>query len=85
LTDFLIFLLEEKQFSLSTIKGYRAAITFVLGRQDNVFEEDIFRELFRGFEQAVHIRTGRQLPQWDLPVVLEHLSSNDYVHPSDLR
>ena len=81
LMEFFIHLLEDKKLSLSTIKGYRSAISHVLGRSYPACCEEMLTDLFKGFSSSLTIKPKNSLPKWDLPVVLYHLMQER----SDLR
>jgi hypothetical protein len=71
--EFFIYLLEVKKLSVSTIKGYRSAISHVLGRSYPACGESMLTDLFKGFQMSVAQRPKNTLPKWDLPVVLHYL------------
>ena len=73
LMEFFIHLLEYKSLSVSTIKGYRAAISHVLGRSYPACCEDMLTDLFKGFSMSAVQTPKNTLPRWDLPVVLYYI------------
>lgn len=81
LIDFLIYLFEERKLSVTSIKGYRSAITHVLGRNFPTDSTDMMSEVLRGMSLVSHVPAKSRIPKWDLTVVLNHLSKQ----PSGLR
>ena len=86
--DFLIFLFEEKKYSPSTIKGYRAAISNTLkfgggGRGRPIGSDENRSEIIRHMELANPL--SRSLtPKWDLSCVLWSLTkshTNPWLQP----
>jgi integrase len=77
--DFLMHLFEERKTSISTIKGYRTAISKVLFYTSgaDVSHSDILSDLISSFE---HKRPQRctPFPKWDLKLVLDSLSKPPY-------
>jgi hypothetical protein len=77
LADFFIFLFEEKNLAVSTIRGYRSAISKVyrvLNLPDPGQDLDL-SALIRNF-QLHRPRSQRLVPKWDLDVVLAYLDSD---------
>ena len=88
ISDFLIYLHEDKQLSYSTIEGYRAALGHVfrnvsnLDLGDNPFISSLMANLSRDR------RNPRcSLPPWDLSVVLKALTMSPFepIRKSDLK
>lgn len=74
LIDFLIYLFEDRKLSVSSIKGYRSAISHVLGRSYPSDSTDMMGEVIRGMTAVAHTPAKSRLPKWDMTVVLKHLS-----------
>lgn len=79
IAKFLNMLFEEKELDVSTIKGYRAAISRVFRFVNNVdlSENLVLRELISNFELE-RPRTVRLYPKWDLNTVLKALMKGPY-------
>lgn len=78
IADFLTFLFMEKQFSVSTIKGYRSALSRVYHHRgiDLTNDTDI-SSLIKSMEVQRPI-TRSQVPKWDLSLVLRHINRAPY-------
>ena len=76
--EFLIFL-HDKNFSPSTVKGYRSAISTTLKQVSTIdfANESILADVVRSFELE-RPRTRSQFPKWDLAVVLSSLLSSPF-------
>ena len=74
LIDFLIYLFEDRKLSVSSIKGYRSAISHVLGRSYPKDSTDMMGEVLRGMTAVANTPAKSRLPKWDMTVVLNHLS-----------
>lgn len=76
--EFLIFI-HDKNFSPSTVKGYRSAISTTLKQISKVdfANESILSDLVRSFELE-RPRTRSYLPKWDLALVLSTLISSPF-------
>lgn len=79
--EFFIDLVEVKKLAVSTVKGYRAAISHVLGRSYPACSEEMLTDLFKGFTASAAPKQKNNLPKWDLPVVLYYLMQDK----TDLR
>ena len=86
--DFLLYLFEDRQSSLSTIKGYRTAIAKVLSHTTGVdiSHDGVLSDLISAFE---HQRPQRiaSFPKWDLKIVLDSLTRSPYepLHTADRK
>lgn len=78
IADFLLYLFEAKKLSVSTIKGYRSSLSQVLssGGLDISINQDL-NNLIKGFSIERPI-THRQIPRWDLNIVLRHIMREPY-------
>lgn len=78
MADFLLFLRDEKKFTVPTVKGYRSALSLVLRPSGvNVTESPELTALVRSFSQEVPARS-LALPKWDLSLVLGSLTRPPY-------
>jgi len=79
IADFFNWLFVHKQLSISTLQGYRTAIGRVLKKSAglDMFEQDLIKDLFANFGLERPIKE-RQLPKWDLRLVLESLKNPPY-------
>ncbi len=78
IADFLTYLFHEKAFTVSTIKGYRSALSQVFHHRgiDLTNDRDI-SSLIKAMEiQRPVVRS--QVPKWDLSLVLRHLTRAPY-------
>jgi integrase len=77
--DFLNYLFEQKELSLSTIKGYRSAISRVLSKVNgiDISASPVIKDLITNF-QVNRPFTERSLPRWDLNLVLDSLTRPPY-------
>ena len=77
--DFLNWLFVDKQRNVSTIKGYRAAIARVLRKASglDISNNDMIKDLMSNFCIERPFCT-RELPKWDLNVVLDSLMRPPY-------
>jgi hypothetical protein len=76
--EFLLFLFEEKKFSISTVKGYRSALSRVLNSDalDVTGDRDL-SALIRSLELR-RPAIPRRAPRWDLSLVLTSLTKAPY-------
>ena len=87
IADFLLFLFEEKKFSIRTIQGYKAAITCTLKFSYRDLSEDPrLRNLLRSFKRERPV-IHNPFPAWDLSLVLRALSKDPFepLHDCDLK
>jgi len=73
LADFFVYLFEEKKLSIITIKGYRSCISQVMNAKGvNISNNLDLALLFKSFT-VERPRVHREIPRWDLHVVLRYL------------
>lgn len=74
LVEFMIYLFEDRKLSVSSIKGYRSAVSHVLGRSFPKDSADMVGEVLRGMTAVTNQPAKSRIPKWDMTVVLHHLS-----------
>ncbi len=76
--DFFLYLFNDKGLKMSTIKGYRAAISKVLKYQGtDISNDDEISLLFRSLD-IKRPTTMSTVPKWDLALALRHLTGPPY-------
>ena len=79
IADFLLFLFEEKQLAISTVKGYRSMLsnTFKFIGGESIGSNPFLSELIRSFELEKPVCRSLT-PKWDLSCVLWSLTRAPY-------
>ena len=79
IADFLIYLFSEKNYQISTIKGYRSMISNILKLKagNRIGSNPVLSELIRSFELQRPVQRSLT-PKWDLPWVLVCLQKAPY-------
>ena len=82
LADFLCYLFNTKHLSLTTLQGYRSAISSVLKcyNREHITQDPIISRLIQGFRRILPRKPRFILPKWNLALVLKCLSQPPF-HP----
>jgi integrase len=77
--QFFDYLFSVKELSVSTIKGYRSALNKIFSHTNglDISNDPTIQNLFRNFNIERPFQS-RELPKWDLTLVLNHLKGPPY-------